>query len=903
MKTSSILLVLTISLHAAAPTGSGKLTQNMEFVRGFSPGADPAPFEKALKLIGRLAQKESQRLTAMRFFRELLGSGRYRALHYRLWLEMSRFYTGSRRETLLLRALRRSPSDRSRAIVYAELAGYYDTQNSPGVRQVYLQRLVDLADKERNIPGVGAAYRDLGMMDLKKLDAFSALRHFMLALDFAPEPAVAGDACLGTAVALGMMNKPNLQETYFRRALDNAQKWSLKALKIRTLSRYGQTLLENGNLDEALRIVNLSISEEKVLKKYVCLRDSLFRRSLIYEKLGRRPAMVRSLVEAVDSALRNRDYDGFFPVIAYLADTQVSRGELKEARKLLQIIDDLFAPYHQHYFLSHYLEGRLGQAENDITRAESGYLLAVRALRKNLPSFTFSFRSFWRHWLDSLYSRMIRFRLTRFTKTGDSAALDSAIRLHEEKNEMLARCIVYRGSRDLSLQREETRLENKFNRYLEKRQSGGNDAYLEAKLLDLRRQFQEIRELQMAVPQASIDLEAPLLNPGQLRKSLDPDQLVVKFMLLQNQVAVVTLGRRCFRFRYLSQDRHDLIDNLLRLVDPLNDFSRGQVDYLRVHFDLPLAHLLYKQLINPIKADLEGIQELIVIPEKELFQLPFDALVTGFIPDLSASNAFFSEYSVAEYLVQRFRVSLAFSMTHLNRRFRPLVSAATDLVAFSGPIVSSPEERELASSGSPVIRNLSTLPATLREARRISAYFRPDRVRLFLGEDFTIPNFRRHAPRSRIVHVATHYIANLDSPWHSGLLFSPEEKKRREGSVLLRANNVQHIPMQAELMVLSACESAEQRVLGIQGMTGMTAALSENGVRSALVSMWPVDEYSSGILPVFYKHFQRHERSSRALRRAKLEFMHTEVRLADGKYVTFSHPFFWGNFQLLRFRR
>lgn len=876
------------------------INKRMAFIREFSLPADPAAYAKALRYIGQKARNDTDRLQAMRFFREILGSRRHQAIHSYTWLELSRFYSDSKREAVLLRALQRSPDERSQAVVLAELVHYYDRQNLPEEKKLYLQRLVKLAGSDRDIPNLGAAFCELGMMELHTLDAFSALRHFVRAQDFPDEPEVAGEASLGAAVALGMLNKPGLQERFFQRALDNAQKRRMKPLKIRALSRYSQTLLENGRNTEAMRLVDMSIREERELGRYVCLRDSLFRRGLILERLNQLPAMEKSLTEAVASALKHHDFDGLFPVMAYLADALISRKELEKSGDLLRRIDDLFAPYHSHYFLFHYLQGRLAQAHNNLGQAEAAYAQAVLGLRRNLPSFAFGQRSFWRFWLDSLYSRMIRFRLKRFSTTGDAAALENAIRLHEEKNELLARCIVYRGSRELSLQREEAYLQQQFNRILARSSESDSGERFQEQLRRLRKQIEELRELKIADPPLSMDLEASRLDLARFREYLQPDQLVIKFMLLENQVAVVTLGRACFRFRYLDSDRDTLIRDIMLLTEPLNDFARGRVDYLRVHFDLPLALSLYKRLLSPLQSDLEGISELIVIPEKELFHLPFDALVSGFVYEGDTSTAVFSEYAAAEYLIQRFRLSLAFSMTLLNRRFQKQHADELDLVAFSGPLVMDHAGRGLADE-SLFHPPLSALPSSVTEVHRIARFFSADRVRLFSGEAFTIANFRRYAPRARIVHLATHYIPNLASPWHSGLLFSPDSSNPG-GSILLRANDAQHIPVQAELLVLSACESADQRILGLTGLAGMAAAFSRNGVRSALVSMWPVDEISSRALPLFYRHYLGHGNASLALRRAKLEFMQSDLQLADGRRMVFAHPFFWSNFQLLRFR-
>jgi len=897
----SILIVLMTMFASGAIADQPRLVRNMNFVRDFHPGADPVPYERALHFIARSSREDKHRLKAMKFMRELLGSQRYRQLHSWLWLRLADFHAGSGKEALLLRALQRSRSGREKAAVFSALAEYYGDLNQTGVRKLYLQRLTELMEQGVAFPDAADAFRDLGMIQLRELDAFSALRLFLRALEFHAKPEVAGDACLGAAVALGMMNKPYLQKTFLKRALDHAQKWKIKALKIRALSRYSQILMESGEYAEALRIANLSVREERTYGKYVSERDSLFRKGLVLERMGHVSAMVRAMEASVKVALKKRDYDGFLPVITYLADIRIARGEFSKARQLLFQMDDIFAPNHPLYFLYHYLEGRLGQEEKDFARAEAGYSRAVRALRRNLPSFTFNYRSFWKKWLNSLYSRMIRFRLDRFSENGDAEALESAIRLHEEKNELLARCIVFRGSRELSFQREEKRLQNQFNHYLESGSFQLDEAHRRRRLEHLRRQFREIQDLRYEAPRVSSESMSTGLDPQSLRRGLEPQQLIVKYMVLEKKIAVITLGRNCFRFRYLGAPRARITGHISRLVEPLNDFARGQVDYLRVHFDLSLARKLYQYLLEPLEEDLTDVRELIVIPEKELFHLPFDALVTGYPGAAVSSNALFSEYSSAEFLIQRYQVSLAFSMAHVYRRFHRPLPPALELVAFSGPVVPALQDRNL-SGHSMWMRYLAPLPSTLTEVKRIARQFPPGKALLFAGEGFTTTNFRRHAPRARIVHLATHYITNLESPWLSGLLFSPDPAE--PGSIrLLRANDAQHIPIPAELLVLSACESFDQRILGIQGMTGITAAFSENGVRSALVSMWPVDEFSSQVLPLFYRHYLGLRRASLGLRRAKLEFMQSEALLDNGERVAFAHPFFWSNFQLLRFRR
>jgi CHAT domain-containing protein len=174
-----------------------------------------------------------------------------------------------------------------------------------------------------------------------------------------------------------------------------------------------------------------------------------------------------------------------------------------------------------------------------------------------------------------------------------------------------------------------------------------------------------------------------------------------------------------------------------------------------------------------------------------------------------------------------------------------------------------------------------------------------NKARVFVRKEFNRENFERYALRSAIVHIATHFINNIPYPLYSALLFSSSGKDRP----FYYAYEVFRLKLNAELVVLSACESSESHLLGLQGLRGMTAAFMSSGAQSMMVSMWPVDERNSAVVPLFYtEYLEGGQRNvSNALRAAKLSLMKQSVVLWDGLKISYGHPFIWDNYILYRF--
>lgn len=229
-------------------------------------------------------------------------------------------------------------------------------------------------------------------------------------------------------------------------------------------------------------------------------------------------------------------------------------------------------------------------------------------------------------------------------------------------------------------------------------------------------------------------------------------------------------------------------------------------------------------------------------------------------------------------------------------------SAALDATGGSEAVAAARGQAALASSAAAlqasIFARLPPLPDTGVELTEIARITGAQSERdLFLGERATVENVRRaDLARYRIVAFATHGIApgdvaGLDQP---ALALSNPALVREGGSGLLTLDDVLTLKLDADWVVLSACNTASGSGIGAEAISGLGRAFFYAGTRSLLVSNWAVETVSARLLTTsVFRHQAASPEMTRAeaLREAALEVMNT-----TGAH--YSHPAFWAAFTL-----
>jgi len=145
----------------------------------------------------------------------------------------------------------------------------------------------------------------------------------------------------------------------------------------------------------------------------------------------------------------------------------------------------------------------------------------------------------------------------------------------------------------------------------------------------------------------------------------------------------------------------------------------------------------------------------------------------------------------------------------------------------------------------------------------------------------------------KYLHFATHGFVNTDKPELSGIFLAQDSTLDEDG--ILYQGEIYNLELNADLTVLSACETGLGKIKKGEGLIGLTRALLYAGSRNIIVSLWSVaDESTSELMIDFYKNLlegnQLLSEFSKPLQKAKLKM------IEEGKYA---HPFYWSPFILI----
>ncbi len=318
-----------------------------------------------------------------------------------------------------------------------------------------------------------------------------------------------------------------------------------------------------------------------------------------------------------------------------------------------------------------------------------------------------------------------------------------------------------------------------------------------------------------------------------------------------------------------DRDSHDLQSCILKFRDQLTSESS---DFR------PLARELYDRLLSPARQQLSGRTNLIIVPDGPLWELPFQALIT----------------EDDHYLVEDAAISYVPSLTALRemsreeRASRVTQLSNRTLFALGNPALATTtvnRVRHLYRSG-----RLDPLPDAETEIRDLQTLYGRARSKTYKGEQASEAIFKAEADKYRIIHLATHGRVNEMRPIYSHLVLAQGGQSSSEDG-LLEAWEIMKLKLNAEMVVLSACETGRGKVSSGEGMIGLSWAFFLAGVPTTVVSQWKVDSAATATLMVeFHRQWQqRKQTKAEALRQAALRMLKDPLRQRR-------HPFYWAGF-------
>ncbi|MDO6761470.1 CHAT domain-containing protein [Tamlana sp. 2_MG-2023] len=285
------------------------------------------------------------------------------------------------------------------------------------------------------------------------------------------------------------------------------------------------------------------------------------------------------------------------------------------------------------------------------------------------------------------------------------------------------------------------------------------------------------------------------------------------------------------------------IENLITALS--NGFS--DVDNLNVISNKLFKTLLPKNVYNKIKG-----KQLTIIPDYTLQQIPFEILVTN-VEDL-------------KYLIEDVQISYAYSYSLLDYNKKDKV-----------------KNNDMWLGVAPVTFTKLKLPELFFSKSEVNNIAEVYHGETFLNEKASKANFIKNANKHNVLHLATHAdIGNESNPW---IAFSDLKMYLKE---------IYATKTHVDMVVLSACNTSSGDLKRGEGIMSLARGFFYSGAKSVVSTLWSVaDESGNTILINFYKNLKQGDSKSKALQKAKLDY------LKNTQEEELKHPYYWAGFIVL----
>ncbi len=364
------------------------------------------------------------------------------------------------------------------------------------------------------------------------------------------------------------------------------------------------------------------------------------------------------------------------------------------------------------------------------------------------------------------------------------------------------------------------------------RQGIDKEAYVRSGATEIKKKLQaQTPELASLVTVAAQSLEA-------LQQILLPNETLVEYYYYDDDVYAFIVSRKTVEGIKLD---------VQNLPGKVHVFRKDIQNYQSSSYRLSSKEL-YTQLVKPLEGKLVHTK-LIIVPHGALHLLPFNALHDG-----------------KQFIIEKYSIRVlpsASVMTFLGKN----QLKAESLLALGNPDLGNPEY---------------DLPFAQAEAVNVAKKVRGGKV--LLRKDATETAVKQYGASFRYLHFATHGTFDAEKPLTSGLMLA----KDASNDGVLSVGELYDLELNAELVTLSACETALGKITNGDDVVGFTRGFLYAGARSIVSSLWQVDDQATSLLmDSFYTNLHTKDKRD-ALRKAQL----------DVKKSYNEHPFFWGAFQL-----
>lgn len=378
------------------------------------------------------------------------------------------------------------------------------------------------------------------------------------------------------------------------------------------------------------------------------------------------------------------------------------------------------------------------------------------------------------------------------------------------------------------------------------------------------------------------------ISADELQQSLDDKTVFIQYSVARHHIYSISITKDSCQ-AMLVYDGEEMFENK---IYPFIDMIRHPLliqDKKRTTF-IENSHYFYNLLIQPFEAVMQGKTRFVISPERELLFLPYETLLK--------SNAD-KPFHELDFLVKSFEINYRYSATlHQQIQDRPAIKNYSILAfapVFENGEGTSKNDRSVKAFTSNKYSSTDKkkfvyLPHSKREIEMIQHLIGDKgESTILIANEATKNNLQQKITDNtyQFVHLATHSMVNFDDPRVSAIACYQVNNSEN----LYLSSEIIKENIQADLVVLSSCESGLGRIIEGEGIIGLNRSFITAGARNVLFSLWKIDDKGCTELMIsFYENYLKTENYTTALRQAKLKMLEDEIM---------ANPRYWAAFVLI----
>lgn len=406
------------------------------------------------------------------------------------------------------------------------------------------------------------------------------------------------------------------------------------------------------------------------------------------------------------------------------------------------------------------------------------------------------------------------------------------------------------------------------------------------KVLKIRQQIEDLQTVfERDYPQYyELKYQPQIASVKQTQAYINDTTLLIEYFVGDSSIYIFSIEKEGFLVQKIKKDasykkRTNALYRSLKSIGKINT----EYDALLEDFSTN-AHKVYQQFVEP--ALVPNKKQLIIVPSGKFANLPFEV----FLQSLSSQQKT-TDFKSLDYLINDYTINYQYS-TSLMLYFHPELSNNGKVLAMAASYNLSKDEIKIISTkdtrAGSLRSSLDPIPGTKKEVEALQKTFHG---KFLVDQEANETNFKTLAQGNdfSIIHMAMHGIVDKRNPEYSCMALT---KGSTDSLVddLLYAYEINLLDLQANLVVLSACETGYGKYERGEGVMSIGRGFMYAGVPSIVMTLWPLSDGSGPFLiEKLYKGLAEGLPKDQALRQAKLAWLQN-----TGKKT--AHPFFWASF-------